>query len=110
MAVRLGVGALVVVDEALHDPSPLLRGGGQERGARSGTENLYGVVGFGAAAACESDTAPGEGEQTRVETLRDRLEKELLRISPEAVIFAGNVARTPNTTCFAVAGMKAETV
>jgi cysteine desulfurase len=106
-----GVGALIQVNETLHERSPLLRGGGQERGVRSGTENMYGIVGFGAAAACAIPTlTSGEGEQARVAALRDRLENELLRISPEAVIFARNAARTPNTTCFAVAGMKAETV
>lgn len=102
-----GVGALVVADPALHDPSPLLRGGGQERGARAGTENLLGVVGFGAAAA--ACAAQAQAERDRVEMLRDRLETELLRISPDAVIFAGNVARTPNTTCFAISGISAET-
>jgi cysteine desulfurase len=106
----VGVGALIQVNEALHERSPLLRGGGQERGVRSGTENIYGIVGFGAAAACAIPTlTPGEGEQARIKALRDGLEKELLRISPDAVIFSRNVARTPNTTCFAVAGMKAET-
>jgi cysteine desulfurase len=102
-----GVGALVVADPALHDPSPLLRGGGQERGARAGTENLIGVVGFGAAAA--ACAAQASDERRRLEALRDGLEAELLRISPEAVIFCRNVARTSNTTCFAVPGMSAET-
>lgn len=102
-----GVGALVVADPALHEPSPMLRGGGQERGARAGTENLLGVVGFGAAAA--ACVAQSPVERARVETLRDGLEKELLRISPEVVIFSRNVARTPNTSCAAIPGMSAET-
>jgi cysteine desulfurase len=107
----MGAGALVVVNEALHDAEPLLRGGGQERGSRAGTENLLGIVGFGAAAeACVARAVtPADGESARIQGLRDCLEAELLRISPEAVIFARNVARTPNTTCVAVAGMRAET-
>ena len=45
-----GVGALIRRDEALHLPHPLIRGGGQERGLRAGTENVAGIAGFGAAA------------------------------------------------------------
>src|SRR5215468_1590799 len=46
-----GVGALIKQSETLHLAQPLLRGGGQERGARAGTENVAGIAGFGAAAA-----------------------------------------------------------
>src|SRR5204863_2423422 len=46
-----GVGALIRRDGALPAPDPLIRGGGQERGARAGTENVAGIAGFGAAAA-----------------------------------------------------------
>src|SRR5579862_5381196 len=46
-----GVGALVKRAAALHLADPLLRGGGQERGSRAGTENVSGIAGFGAAAA-----------------------------------------------------------
>ena len=45
-----GVGALVRRREALHIAEPLIKGGGQERGARAGTENVAGIAGFGAAA------------------------------------------------------------
>ena len=46
-----GAGALVKRDEALHFPDPLIKGGGQERGARAGTENVFAISAFGAAAA-----------------------------------------------------------
>ena len=46
-----GVGALVLRSQAVHLADPLIKGGGQERGARAGTENVAGIAGFGAAAA-----------------------------------------------------------
>jgi cysteine desulfurase len=101
-----GVGALVRRDENLH-VAPLIAGGGQERGTRAGTENVAGIVGFGAAAAAVR--ASLDTERRRVEALRDVLETGLKAISPDAVIFSERVRRLPNTTLFAVAGTKAET-
>jgi cysteine desulfurase len=46
-----GVGALVRASDEIHFPDPLIRGGGQERGMRAGTENVAGIAAFGAAAA-----------------------------------------------------------
>jgi cysteine desulfurase len=85
----------------------LLRGGGQERGARAGTENVPGIAGFGAAAA-----AVRQGwteEAARMTVLRDRLEAGLKAISPQATVFGAGASRLPNTTLFAVPGVKAET-
>src|SRR5690606_1277924 len=45
-----GIGALVL-REGVHVADPLMRGGGQERGMRAGTENVAAIAGFGAAAA-----------------------------------------------------------
>ncbi|PSC05784.1 cysteine desulfurase [Alsobacter soli] len=101
-----GVGALVV-SGGLHIADRVLRGGGQERGARAGTENGPGVAGFGAAAKATREA--GEAERGRIRALRDRLEIELLTIAPEAVIFGGAVERLPNTTLFALPGLRAET-
>jgi cysteine desulfurase len=100
-----GVGALVRRVEALH-LAPLVKGGGQERGARGGTENVPGIAGFGAAAAAVRGTLADEA--ARVARLRDRLEAGVLAVSP-AVIFAREAERLPNTTLFAVPGMRAET-
>jgi cysteine desulfurase len=102
-----GVGALIKRSEVVHIGEPLLKGGGQERGARGGTENVIGIAGFGAAAeaagtALARDTA-------RIAALRDALEAQLLAASPEAVIFGKEVERLPNTTMVAVPGLKAET-
>src|SRR5205085_2558653 len=101
-----GAGALIKRDEALHVADPLIRGGGQERGARAGTENVAAIAAFGAAAVSADLTA----EITAVARLRDRLEAGLHAMTPEAVIFGAEVARLPNTTLVAVPGTKAETL
>ncbi len=74
---------------------------------RGGTENVAAIAGFGAAAAAASATM--EVEATRMAALRDRLEAGLKAATPEAVIFGEASARLPNTTLFAVSGIKAET-
>jgi cysteine desulfurase len=102
-----GVGALIRAREDIHFPDPLIRGGGQERGLRAGTENVAGIAAFGAAAA----VARGQGaaEADHMLALRDRLETGLKAVAPGTVIFGENAERLPNTTLFAVEGMKAET-
>jgi cysteine desulfurase len=101
-----GVGALVRRAETLNLDA-LIKGGGQERGARAGTENVAGIAGFGAAAAAARHALASEAAQMR--KLRDRLELGLKRASPDAVIFGAEAERLPNTTLVAVPGMKAET-
>lgn len=102
-----GVGVLVRRADDIHFPEPLIRGGGQERGLRAGTENVAGIVAFGAAAAAARERGPAEAERMR--TLRDALEAGIKAISPAAVIFGETAERLPNTMLFAVEGMKAET-
>jgi cysteine desulfurase len=102
-----GVGALVRASEAIHFPDPLIRGGGQERGLRAGTENVAGIVGFGAAAAVAR--LKRAAEAAHMLGLRNELEEGLRAVSPKAVIFGAGVERLPNTTLFAVEGTKAET-
>jgi cysteine desulfurase len=102
-----GAGALIKRDHALHLPDPLVRGGGQERGARAGTENVPGIAGFGAAA--EQAQVTLEQSRPRMEALRDRLEAGLKTMMPEAIVFGEAVERLPNTTLFTVPGIKAET-
>jgi cysteine desulfurase len=101
-----GVGAVVLNGVQLD--SMLLRGGGQERGSRAGTENVPGIVGFGAAA--EIALGEIEGNGARLTALRDELEAEILRLAPDAVVFGAAADRLPNTTAFAVPGIKAETL
>jgi len=101
-----GVGALIVRERVKIEPA--LKGGGQEQGRRSGTENVIGIAGFGAAAeATQRDL--GKGVWDRVEKLRDNLEEALASFAPDLHIFGKDVARLPNTSCFAVPGWNGET-
>jgi len=100
-----GVGALVGRTPVSVDP--LVKGGGQERGLRGGTENVAGIAGFGAAAAAAR--AGLASARARMAALRERLEAGLKAASPQVIIFGAQSERLPNTTLFAVAGMKAET-
>ena len=102
-----GVGALVRASEDIHFPEPLIRGGGQERGLRAGTENVAGIAGFGAAAKGARSALAAEA--AHMAALRNALEAGLKAISPRAVVFGEAAERLPNTTLFAVEGMKAET-
>jgi cysteine desulfurase len=100
-----GVGALVLA-EGILGFEPLLRGGGQERGHRAGTENVPGIAGFGAAA--KAAVAALDADAARLETLRNRLESGLGQ-TPGAIIFTAEAPRLPNTTLFTVPGLNAET-
>ncbi len=101
-----GAGAVILRD-GLHIADPLIRGGGQERGERAGTENAAAIAGFGVAAA--SAAASFSADASRMAGLRDRLEAGLKARTPETIIFGVESARLPNTTLFSVPGMKAET-
>jgi len=100
-----GAGALILA-EGLLGFEALLRGGGQERGYRAGTENVAGIAGFGAAAKAAMDAL--EADAVRLESLRNRLENGL-RQTPGAIVFSEDAPRLPNTTLFTVPGLKAET-
>jgi cysteine desulfurase len=99
-----GVGALYVRRGT--PMAPLLRGGGQERNRRAGTENVAGVVGFGAAAALAREDL--EAEAARVAALRDRLEARLLAIPGARK--NGEGPRVPNTANVSFDGLDAEAV
>ncbi len=102
-----GVGALIRGREDIHFPDPLMRGGGQERGSRAGTENVAGIAAFGAAVAAVRRQRAEEA--AHMLALRNMLEEGLRAISPQIVIFGAAAERLPNTTLFALQGMKAET-
>lgn len=99
-----GVGALVVADHV--HLTPIIRGGGQERGRRNGTENVPGIAGFGAAAKL---TAAEDETGEKLLALRKRLESGLLEHVPGVKIIAADVPRLPNTSCVALPGISAET-
>jgi len=101
-----GVGALIVRGGL--DIGSLRPGGGQERGRRSGTENVAGIAGFGAAAAAAMrDLADGAWD--RVQALRDRLEARIAAGAPGSLIVGQGGPRLPNTTCVITPGWKGET-
>jgi cysteine desulfurase len=100
-----GVGALVLA-EGLEALAPLLRGGGQEKGRRAGTEDVAGIAGFGA--AVRAALVAQKHDAVQEEGLRIRLEAGLQE-TPGVVIFAGDTERLPNTVLFSIAGMRAET-
>jgi len=102
-----GVGALIRRDTAVPIAEPLIKGGGQERGLRAGTENVSGIAGFGAAAVAAREGLVAES--AGMVGLRDRLEGRLKAASPDIVIFGAGAERLPNTTLFARPGIKAET-
>lgn len=100
-----GVGALVL---GLCGQTPkLLFGGGQEKSTRAGTENVAGIAGFGAAAGA---VLAGLEEYQTLAALRDRLEVELTRISPEIIIHSKAAPRVANTCFFSLAGANAQSM
>jgi cysteine desulfurase len=101
-----GIGALCFAKERHHILNSLIRGGGQERGLRAGTENVAAIAGFAAAAA--EVAAAGPAAQARLAGQRDRLEREVQLLAPEARIFGAGARRLPNTANFAVPGIGAE--
>ena len=100
----LGAGALVL-DKRI-DIQPLLYGGGQEKGLRSGTENVAAIVGFGA--ACELAVSHLTAFDMHTENLRKHLEIGLSKLN--AVMFGQSDLRIPNTSFFAFPNMDGETL
>ncbi|KQV34352.1 MULTISPECIES: cysteine desulfurase family protein [unclassified Rhizobium] len=101
-----GAGALVARGEILM-PSALIRGGGQEKGHRSGTENPMAIAGFGAAADV---AAKGIDERmAAIAAKRDRLEAAMLAAAPDVLIHGKGDRRIGNTSFFTLPCLKAET-
>ena len=101
-----GVGALVLRQGL--DVAAQITGGGQEMGRRSGTENIIGIAGFGAAAeAARRDLETGVWSQ--VEQLRKILESALEDAAKDIIFVGKGSKRLPNTLCCAVPGWKGET-
>ncbi len=100
----LGAGALVL-DKRI-DIQPLLYGGGQEKGLRSGTENVAAIVGFGK--ACELAMSNLTAFDMHTENLRQHLEAGLNKLN--VVVFGQNALRIPNTSFFAFRNLDGETL
>jgi cysteine desulfurase len=100
-----GAGAILRAREELAF-APLMTGGGQERRLRAGTENVAAISGFGAAAK------PAEGDIARAPNWaawRDRI-AGIVGAEGRATVFSDAVSRLPQTLCFAVPGLPAETL
>jgi cysteine desulfurase len=96
-----GSGAIIVKDGVAFEP--LVRGGGQERRRRSGTENPIGIAGFGAAAKAALE---GAARYTALAGMRDAIETAL---EGQAKIYGAGAERLTNTTCIGMPGVSAET-
>jgi cysteine desulfurase len=99
-------GAAALILDKRVDIQPLLEGGGQERGLRSGTENVAAIVGFGM--ACELAANNVASYQAHTQALRDQFEQGLAAL--KVSIFGNQVARLSNTSFFAVNDIEGETL
>lgn len=99
-----GVGALVMADDVTLEGA-FIRGGGQEKRLRCGTESLPSLVGMGEAARIAAESLGAEG--VRVASLRDQAEAGVRTLAPDAVVFGEGSPRLPNTLSFAVPGLDA---
>ncbi len=100
-----GVGALIC--DSRIELMPQMVGGGQERGYRSGTENVAAIVGFGKAAEIARDELVVR--QVHLSSLRQSLERQLTLMGG-VVIFAQQAMRLPNTVFLAIPGIDGETL
>jgi cysteine desulfurase len=101
-----GVGALIVRRGV--DLEPLVSGGGQERGFRSGTENVAGIVGFGAAAQiAEAEMAT---EAVRIVALRERLIEGLQHRAPNVRVIGNRWRRLPGHVCLSFSGQEGDAI
>lgn len=103
-----GVGALFVRRRPRIALTPLVDGGGHERGLRSGTVNVPGIVGFGRAAELCQEEMPAERERTA--SLRDRLRDGLARRLDDIQIHGSMVHRLPHNLNVGFSGVEGETL
>ena len=100
-----GVGALLV--RPGRAMTSLLRGGGQEQGRRSGTENVIGIAGFGGAAKAAFDDI---AHYRQMAGWRDAMEARLLAARTDITLFGAGAGRIGNTCCLAVGERSSETM
>jgi cysteine desulfurase len=101
-----GIGALVI-KRGLDVPAQI-KGGGQEMGRRSGTENIIGIAGFGSAAETAQRDLDG-GLWNKVEKLRNILESAIAERAKHTIFVGKDTERLPNTSCLLTPGWKGET-
>lgn len=103
-----GVGALYVSSGIKLEP--LIYGGGQQQGARSGTYNVAGIVGFGKAIEIISDKRERASDIKRIKKLRDYLVKQVLKKIPRSSLNGSLDNRLPNNASFIFPGVEGESV
>ena len=101
-----GVGALYLRRKT--SIAPQLHGGGQERGLRSGTPNVAGIVGFGVAAGISTSELANQSE--RLAELRDRLQEAILQAIPGVSVNGAGAPRVPGTLSVCIAGVEGESL
>ncbi|MEV7573045.1 cysteine desulfurase family protein [Pseudarthrobacter sp. NPDC089323] len=101
-----GCGVLYVRSRTRMEP--LIHGGGQERGRRSGTENVAGAVGLATALALSQ--ARQQDQQARVTALRDNFVSAVLSAVPGAVLTGHPTDRLPSVASFCFPGTSGESV
>lgn len=101
-----GVGALYVRQET--EFTPLLHGGGQEKGRRSGTENVPYIVALGE--ACRLAQERLSEDRARLQELRDRLHRLLQEGYPELVLNGHETERLPNTLNVSFPGLSGRAI
>ncbi|HKF05662.1 MAG TPA: cysteine desulfurase family protein [Candidatus Sulfotelmatobacter sp.] len=99
-----GIGALYVRKDV--KLSPIVFGGGQERGLRSATENVAGIVGFGMAAEIARQEL--EEEASRLAQFREQIATEILGVFPGAYLFGHATERLPGHLSFGFRGQERE--
>lgn len=104
----MGTGALIGTRRALAGLEPVIHGGSHERGLRSGSLNVPGIVGFGEAAAIAVDERVQEA--IRMTQLRDRLTDSLMAALPGVTQIGDVLRRLPNTACVRFTDADAEAV
>lgn len=101
-----GVGATIIAPGA---PLPrFIIGGSQERNHRAGTENVPAISGFGA--AVEEAAAQRETYVTTLTSMREEMEREMMRLSPSIRIYGTDAPRVANTICLTVPHVSSETM
>ncbi len=101
-----GVGALVVKRGT--EVAARIKGGGQEMGRRSGTENVIGIAGFGAAAEAAARML-ADGVWAQVAEFRNILESCIEASANKTILVGKDTRRLPNTVCMITPGWKGET-
>ena len=103
-----GVGALIASRDIRRNLTPLIHGGGQEKGLRSGTQNVPGIVGFGKACAVSYKIVPDESVRQLV--MRDNFESRIRSVIPDIIINGETAERLPNTSNIRIRGAHADAV